>query len=61
METAAFFRLSIVERSTKTVLLQRIIQKVFTGARQSQSLMEAWTDRAGVTAQVSKVTQGIAK
>lgn len=61
MEIAAFFLLNIVERSTIIVPLQVTIQTVFTGARQSPSLIEPSTDRAGATAQVSKVTVVIAK
>ena len=61
MVIAAFFLSNIVERSTTVVPLQMTIQTVFTGARQSPSLIEPSTDWGGATAQVSEVTVVIAK
>lgn len=61
MVIAAFLLSNIVERSTTVVPLQMTIQTVFTGARQSPSLIEPSTDRGGATAQVSEVTVVVAK
>lgn len=53
MESAAFSRLNIVEKSTTIAQPLMVTQTVPTGAQRGVNLTGMWADRAGAIAQVS--------